>query len=272
MTDNVIAKRKDCFGLTGGLSGTQIKIAGVIMMVFDHLHYMFNVNGIPQWFHWIGRPVAPLFLFICAEGFAHTGSRKRYLLQLLIGFESMNVVSAFLGFALPNENVMLIFSIFGSLFFAALYMLFIDMLYNGLKAKKAGKAALAILFMILSAAYGLATVVLLSSQEIELPQWLSMSLFKIIPNVMVVEGSLLWVLIGSLFYILRRARILQIIPLIVFGVVFFIAGSIEWLIIFAVIPILLYNGSRGKGGKYFFYIFYPAHIYVFYIIAYFMQK
>ena len=272
MTNNAISKQKDCFGLTGGFSGTQIKIIGVIMMVFDHLYYIFHVNGIPQWFHWIGRPVAPMFLFLCAEGFAHTRSRKRYLLRLLAGFELMNVVSTFLGFALPNENVILIFSIFGSLFFAALYMLFIDMLCKGLKTKKAGKTALAVLFMILPVAYGLATVALLSSQEIELPRWLNMALFQIIPNIMMVEGNLLWVFIGSFFYIFRSRRILHIIPLIVFGVVFFISGSIEWLIIFAVIPIALYNGSRGKGGKYFFYIFYPAHIYVFYIIAYFIQK
>lgn len=270
--NNEIIKQKDYFGLTMGLSGTQIKIIGVIMMVFDHLYYMFYVNGIPQWFHWIGRPVAPIFLFMCAEGFLHTRNRKRYLLQLLIGYELMNVVSVFLGFALPNENIGLIFSIFGSLFFAALYMQFIEMFHNGLKTKQAGKAALAILFMLVPIAYGLITVSMLTLEEIAIPRWLNMVLFKAIPNIMIVEGSLLWVLIGSLFYILRRRRILQIIPLVLFGIVFFIFKSIEWLIIFAVIPILLYNGSRGKGGKYFFYIFYPAHIYVFYIIAYFMQK
>ena len=270
--NNEIIKQKDCFGLTSGLSGTQIKITGVIMMVFDHLYYMFNVNGVPQWFHWIGRPVAPIFLFMCAEGFLHTRNRKRYLLQLLIGYELMNVVSVFLGFAMPNENIILIFSIFGSLFFASLYMQFIEMFHNGLKTKKAGKAALAILFMLVPIAYGLITVSMLTLEGTVIPRWLNMILLTIIPNIMVVEGNLLWVLIGSLFYILRRRRILQIIPLVLFGIVFFIFKSIEWLIIFAAIPILLYNGSRGKGGKYFFYIFYPAHIYIFYIIAYFMQK
>ena len=265
-------KQKDCFGLTSGLSGTQIKMIGVIMMVFDHLYYMFHINGIPSWFHWIGRPVAPLFLFMCAEGFSHTRSRNRYLIQLLAGFELMNVISLLLGFALPNENVMLIFSIFGSLFFAALYMGFIDMLHQGLRTKKASRAALAILLMMLPIAYGLITVSLLSSEKIAAHRWLNMVLFSFIPNIMVVEGSLLWALLGSLFYILRNRRILRITPLIVFGVGFFVFGSIEWLIIFAAVPILLYNGSRGKGGKYFFYVFYPVHIYLFYIIAYFMGK
>jgi hypothetical protein len=53
--NNEILKQKDCFGLTAGLSGAQIKITGIIMMVFDHLYYMFHVHGIPQWFYWIGR-------------------------------------------------------------------------------------------------------------------------------------------------------------------------------------------------------------------------
>ncbi|MDR2484523.1 MAG: conjugal transfer protein TraX [Treponema sp.] len=270
--NNEPAKQTDFFGLTKGLSGTQIKIIGVIMMVFDHLYQMFYINGVPQWFTWIGRPVAPIFLFICAEGFIHTRSRKRYLLHLLIGFEFMSIVSLVLPLALPNNNIALIFSIFGSLFFAALYMLFIEMLHNGIKTKKPGKAALSIVLMLIPAVYGSMTVsMLLSPEEITVPQWAIAIIFKFIPNIMTVEGGILWALIGSLFYVLRNNRLLQIIPLAVFGFMFFILGNIEWLIILAVIPILLYNDSRGKGGKYFFYIFYPAHIYLFYIIAYFVR-
>jgi hypothetical protein len=49
----------------------------------------------------------------------------------------------------------------------------------------------------------------------------------------------------------------------------------SWATVFAAVPILLYNGKRGGGSprfnKWFFYIFYPAHIYALYILAWFLQ-
>ena len=37
--------------------------------------------------------------------------------------------------------------------------------------------------------------------------------------------------------------------------------------IFAAVPIALYNGERGKGIKNFFYIYYPLHIGILYVIS-----
>lgn len=49
-----------------------------------------------------------------------------------------------------------------------------------------------------------------------------------------------------------------------------ISGSIalfwEWQAAFAFIPICMYNGTRGKNIKYFFYVFYPAHLLLLYIL------
>ena len=42
---------------------------------------------------------------------------------------------------------------------------------------------------------------------------------------------------------------------------------IEWMEIFAAPLMLCYNGERGKGSKYLFYIFYPSHIYLLYALS-----
>ena len=43
--------------------------------------------------------------------------------------------------------------------------------------------------------------------------------------------------------------------------------SIQGFGAFAMIPIALYNGSRGRKMKYFFYIFYPAHLLILFVIS-----
>jgi hypothetical protein len=148
-------------------------------------------------------------------------------------------------------------------------MLLIETLGGAIKAKKAGKAAAAALLLLLPPVYGLMTMPLLTVEH-TLPAWTLALLLKFIPNIMTVEGGVVWPLLGALFFSLRSWRLLQILPLAIFGALFLALGSIEWLIVFASVPILLYNNTRGKGGKYFFYIFYPAHIYLFYVIAYFL--
>ena len=45
----------------------------------------------------------------------------------------------------------------------------------------------------------------------------------------------------------------------------------QWMMVFALPLLFLYNGELGRGGpiaKWFFYIFYPAHIWTLYFISY----
>ena len=46
--------------------------------------------------------------------------------------------------------------------------------------------------------------------------------------------------------------------------------NFQCFMILALPLLLLYNGERGKGHKNFFYVYYPAHIYVLYVISHFL--
>ncbi len=60
-----------------GMTGFQLKVLGIITMVFDHLSEFFSFAGIPGWFNWIGRITAPIFLFESSEGvYSYTQSKK----------------------------------------------------------------------------------------------------------------------------------------------------------------------------------------------------
>ncbi|MDR1375889.1 MAG: conjugal transfer protein TraX [Synergistaceae bacterium] len=249
-----------------GLTGSAIKIVGIILMVFDHLHQMFWAQGVPDWFHWIGRPVLPIFLFMCAEGFYYTHSKGKYLLRLFIGFIGMNAANTLLTFAMFNENVILINNVFGTLLLTASYLLFIEMLREGVREKQARKIVTSILLMLLPIVYSLTFLMTLNTLT-----WQSAVALSFIPNLAATEGGIPAVVLGIVFYLCGGKRSMQTLVLFMFSLLSFITDSapyrVQWLMIFASIPILLYNGRRGKGNKYFFYVFYPTHIYLFYIIA-----
>ena len=64
-----------------GFTGFKLKLIGLMLMVFDHIHEFFNYSGsIPIAFKWVGRIVAPVFIFMTVEGYTHTRSKKKYML------------------------------------------------------------------------------------------------------------------------------------------------------------------------------------------------
>ncbi|MDR1472710.1 MAG: conjugal transfer protein TraX [Synergistaceae bacterium] len=248
-------------------SGFELKIAGIVLMIFDHLHQMFYIFGVPEWFAWLGRPVAPIFLFFCAEGYRHTRNKARYMMLLLAGFESMSAVSHIMTLSMRSDELSLINNIFGTLFVSVLYMALADMFLGAVREKKPGRLALALLGMMIPFAVGAAPFITGET----MPVWLQTAMLIYIPSPLTVEGGVLFALMGVLFHLFQGRRCAQAAIPIAYGLLgFFMVGPAQWLISAATIPILTYNGKRGPGGalgKYFFYVFYPAHIYIFYVIS-----
>lgn len=90
-----------------------------------------------------------------------------------------------------------------------------------------------------------------------------------IPNLFTVEGGISMVLLGLIFYIFRTNRKIQFLVLIILSFLAFYTNrtGVQWMMVFAIIPLYFYNGEKGRGDKNFFYIFYPVHIYILYIVA-----
>jgi hypothetical protein len=256
------------------LSGTGIKTIGIVFMTLDHVRQMFSAQGAPDWLGWFGRPVAALFLFLCAEGFFYTHSRKRYALMLLAGFLFMSAMNQILSAVMPLEHIALINNIFGTLFLAVWYMGMIDRIAGGFRGKNPAKILSAIGGLLLPPIVSLAALIALQSEN----RFVIRILF-FIPNLLLTEGGFVLVFIGAAFYLLRKYRLAQAALILAISVLAWYSSKgsastdFQWLMAFAVIPIILYNGKRGKaqqGGKYFFYIFYPAHIYLLYCAAWFL--
>lgn len=246
-----------------GLTAFHLKILGITLMVFDHMHQMFYFAGIPMWFTMLGRIVAPIFIFLSAEGFHYTRNRKRYMITLLVGFWLCQILFQGVTYLFPNEHVTLMNSIFGTLFLGTLLM----WIYDNFKERKIVKGILGtVAFATLSALPLM--LINLAMTGATLNPWL-LRLILFIPSPFTVEGGILFILMALFLYIARGKRWLQVLIIASVAVISYLTNptGIQWLMIFSAIPLILYNGSEGRKEKWFFYIFYPAHIIILYVLS-----
>lgn len=256
------------------LDATTIKIIAIVLMVFDHVYQMWAPMGAPIWLKWLGRPVFPLFLFAMADSFYYTRSRKSMLKRLLFLSWGMTIGNVLLQSILPNEEVVLMNSAFMTFFVTGLYIVFYDMFVDGIKTKRAKKVLGAVLLCFVPILTYLPMILIAGmAGDGALPlsvTSVSITACLMFPSILLVEGGFSMVILGILFYALRKWRMAQIAVLAVYSAAMYILtndASLQWIAIFAVIPMLLYNGEKGRGMKNFFYIFYPAHIYLLYTVA-----
>ena len=249
------------------MSSMLLKTVALILMTLDHIGEF--IPGAPIWLRWIGRLSAPLFLFCTVNGFRHTRDRKRYLLRLYL----FGVATAGLGVLFTYTAVNPVHPLTNDIFPTLLLTCVIIALLEQMdRDPKRGRRNL-LLFLLLQI---LTTVV---CAEIEL--WNSrftVLAAALLGNLIFSEGGVFLAVLGVILE--RRtsdAKSAAAVHLI-FSTVWLLISLIQsarnpralltdnyqWMMIFAAPLILAYNGQRGKGSKYFFYLYYPLHLVILY--------
>lgn len=272
-----------------GLDATQLKTIALVLMVLDHIHYMFSAFApIPGWFTVAGRLVAPVYLFLLAEGFHYTHSRPRFFLRVWLvsfGMETVQFCMRVLGMWRRADGFAPINGIFMN--FPILFCLWqgIDWL-RARSPKKAlwGAAALAAPWLVPWAFQGLARLFPAAAPALT---WVG---YAVVPDWhFITDGGIVYIAEGVVLYLLRQWRAPQLCAwaATVLGLEFFYYGSLwqgwyadftwgqmftninycQWMSVFSVVLLALYNGRRGKGHGRLFYLFYPAHVYILYAVS-----
>ncbi len=233
-----------------GLSGSTLKLIAIITMFIDHIgavivERMLYVTGNTGNFTYeqmqnldnilrgIGRLGFPLFCFLLVEGFMHTRNIRRYALRLLL-FAFVSELPFNLAFT-------------GRLFYSGYQNVFFT-LFIGLLTMWGCRLIEEKTHFHVVLQYGLGIfVVIMGAWFAELLQ---------------TDYAGIGVLCIMALYLFKNNRYLQ-------AVVGAVAFCWEIPAPLAFLPVAFYNGRRGLKMKYFFYIFYPVHLLVLYLIAYF---
>ena len=273
-----------------GLSGFALKYLAMALMVLDHIGFYFEsyipfayTGKVPLLFSQLGRMAAPLFLFCLIEGFTHTRNRRKYVLRIYL----LSVVMGAVQFSFYNIGYMLVrpdgFFPQNQMLASFAILLVVLQGFDWCGRKKWGRGLAAILIPVF-----LPFLAAMLMSVFQSPGWnfsFSLLAFTLLPlHSFIMDGGTATLLFGIILYLFRKNRKTQAAAFVVtcvlwdilrlrlmapqLGFADFFTVAYEWMEVFAVIPMLCYNGTRGQGSKSLFYWFYPVHIYVLYALSF----
>ena len=235
------------------LNGTTLKALAMLLMLLDHTYWTIAFRH--EWMTCAGRLAFPLFAFLVAEGYRHTGNFKRYFgrmfLFALITEIPFNLITGGWYFNPFHQNVMFTFCI------ALLLLRLLDMAWErgtlvGLVVTLVGAAAGYVVGVCTFVDYngcGILTVLAFWFAQKARLGWVVQLAALACINLE---------LLGGMSYVVTVLGQEILVPKQAFALL-------------ALIPIWMYNGRRGPGGKkwqYFGYAFYPAHLLILAILAF----
>lgn len=217
------------------LDGTSLKIIAMISMIIDHV----GDNFFPEqtWMRIIGRIAFPIFAFCIAEGFSHTHDRRKYLLRMgifaCISEIPFDLVTSGKILEFTHQNIMITF------FWSILALICFEKI-NERKTKSARFCGIAVLMI-----------------------------FAVGSLLLGMDYNFLAVGLICIYYFLRnKAPVWNHVAAMVYHVILRNVGIYLYGLL-GFLPLFLYNGKRGRGLKWLFYIFYPAHLLVIWLLKMF---
>ena len=233
------------YWLRNGLNSNQLKLAAIIAMTIDHLVSVIFPGYPKQWWiiclHIIGRLTAPIMWFMIAEGYHYTRNLKKYISRLFL-FAVISHFAYNFAFGIPfipfQTSVFNQTSVIWSLAWAVVASALTDPERVGLKGWKQTLVLIIICVMTFCSDWSCIAV---------------MAIIGIYYNrgnlKKQVQSMMCWVAMYAAVYFLFIDKVYGIMQL---GVII-------------CVPFMMnYNGQRGKwkGMKWFFYLYYPAHLVV----------
>ncbi len=233
-----------------GISGSTLKLIAVVTMLIDHVGavvvlrmILFNADksgmvgmipydGLLQAYtimRYLGRIAFPIYCFLLVEGFQKTGNKARYALRLGV-FALISEIP----FDLAFSSTILEFAyqnVFFTLFIGLLTMIAMEVVQSRLEKP------VQYLFLLLIPAAG-----------------------ALLAEGMNTDYGATGVICIMILYLFRGNKAAQITA----GCCAFLWEVTAPL---AFIPIGFYNGRRGLKLKYVFYLFYPLHLLILYLIC-----
>ena len=231
------------------LNANHLKIIAIIAMTIDHvtdlIYPSFPAQPLPIALHIIGRLTAPIMWFFIAEGYHYTRNIKKYMFRLGIFAIISHFAYCFafgLNFIPFNTGVFNQTSVMYPLFVSVLVLWLQD-----LELKKINKVIKNVLIFVLMWSAFLA-------------DWSCIAVLAII-GIYRNRGNLKKQTFSMMMWVLLYA-------VVSFFFVNKIYGIIELFVVLVYPLMKRYNGQRGKATwlKWFFYIYYPAHLIIIGII------
>ena len=228
-----------------GLNANHLKVIAIIAMTIDHLTSVifpnYPVAPLILLLHIIGRITAPIMWFFVAEGYYYTHDLKKYIQRLFL-FSLISHFAYNFAFGIP-------------------FIPFQTTIFNQTS-------------VLWSLAWGLVALAISQSTDPRLKQWVKSTL---IISICVIAFCADWSSIGTMaiMYIgiyrgnFKKQMSRMVLLVAMYATVYFlfinkVYGILQLFVVLSIPLLRQYNGSRGnwKGMKWFFYAYYPLHLFV----------